>query len=535
MAVLTDSVLLDVLLAIIPALYFLYWYITNNDDYWDKKGVTNVKKGFFWGAFFGKQSQTDRIKEIYDQFPDEKYVGLCKSKTPFLILRDPVLINKVLVKDFTYFQNRGYPIRKKDIISKNLFGLRGSEWRSLRQKLTPTFTTGKLRGMFEQIAKSGDNLIKKIEEVSTVNKEVNSVNLLFEFTLDVIASCAFGVQFPPGSPDFKKFKMIAEKMFSGSRLRLLKLVVIRMAPKISDFLNITVSSKEASEYFMNMIKANIKCRKENNIYRNDYFQLLLSLKEDEENGKFNPPVASHVNEEDALIDQMSYTEQDDKSLNTSEIFFTDEIIASNTVIFMTGGSESVARTIVFVLFELSRHPEFQQKLQLEVDSVLSKHGGWSYEALRAMTYLDQIVQESQRMYPILPILRRECVRSYKVPDSDLIIEKGTLILIPVDALQKDPQHYPEPSQFNPERFEGNNFKPSTTFLPFGDGPRICIAMRFAVMEIKACVARIMTQYSVKLSNKTQLPLQFDVHSYFPIIKGGLFLVFEKRSPKPVLL
>ncbi|KAG8248007.1 heme binding [Homalodisca vitripennis] len=138
------------------------------------------------------------------------------------------------------------------------------------------------------------------------------------------------------------------------------------------------------------------------------------------------------------------------------------------------------------------------------------------------------------MYPILPMLRRECVRSYKVPDSDLIIEKGTLILIPVVGLHKDPKHYPEPSQFNPERFEGNNFKPSSTFLPFGDGPRICIAMRFAVMEVKACVSRIMSQYSVKLSHKTQLPLQFEIRSFVPIIRGGLFLVFEKRLPKPVL-
>ncbi|KAG8250597.1 hypothetical protein J6590_011811 [Homalodisca vitripennis] len=533
MAVITDSVMVDVLLAIIPALYFLYWYVTNNDDYWDKRGVVNVKKGLFWCTLLGKKSGPDEIREIYDRFSEEKYVGLFQFKKPVLMVRDPDLINKVLVKDFTHFQVRVNPRINKDLNSKNLFQLRGSEWRILRHKLIPTFTTGKLVGMFEQISKSGENLIKKIEEVSSVNKEVNFVNVLFEFTWDVIASCTYGIQFPPDSPDFKKFKTIVKKLFTVSRLQHLKFRLIKMAPKIAEFFNITVSSNEATEYFMNMTKATIQCRKENNIYRNDYFQLLLSLKEDEENGKINPPVASYVNEEDAVIAQMSYAEEDDKSLDTSEICFTDEVIASNTFIFLSGGSETVARTIGFVLLELSRHPEFQQKVQQEVDSVLSKHGDWSYEVLRAMTYLDQIIQESQRMYPIIPMLSRVCVRSYKVPDSDLIIEKGTVILIPIVGLHKDPQHYPEPSQFNPERFKGNNFKPSSTFLPFGDGPRICIAMRFAVMEVKACVARIMSQYSVKLSNKTQLPLQFDVRSFFPKIKGGLFLVFEKRS-KPVL-
>ncbi|XP_046677623.1 LOW QUALITY PROTEIN: cytochrome P450 6k1-like [Homalodisca vitripennis] len=519
MAVVTGSVLIDILLALISALCLLYWYITNNDDYWDKRGVTNIKKGTFLGTILGKQSQADAVKEIYNQFPDERYVGLFQFKKPVLMVRDPTLINKVLVKDFTHFQDRSAPTLKKDLFSRNLLGLKGSVWRTLRHKLTPTFTTGKLRGMFEQISKSSENLITKIDEVSSVkNEDVDPSNVLFEFTLDVIASCAFGVQFPPDSPDFKKFKSIVEKMFTGSPLRFLKFTFVTLAPKIADYFNITVSPSELYDYFMNMTRANMKYRKENNIHRNDYFELLLSLKEQEEKGEITPHVATSVHEDDAIIDQMNYTEEDEKSIDTSEKWFTDESIASNTVIFLTGGSETVSRTICFVLFELSRHLEIQQKVQQEVDSVLSKHGELSFEALREMPYLDQVIQEAQRIYPVLPMLSRECVKPYKVPDSDLIIEKGTVMLIPVIGLHKDDKYYPDPAQFNPERFKGNNFKPNSTFLPFGDGPRICIAMRFAVMEVKACVAKIMSQYTVKLSKKTQVPLQFEVRSFLLVVK-----------------
>lgn len=63
---------------------------------------------------------------------------------------------------------------------------------------------------------------------------------------------------------------------------------------------------------------------------------------------------------------------------------------------------------------------------------------------------------------------------YKLPDSDLVIEKGVLVWIPLMGLHRDPQYYPEPDRFDPDRFEGNNFKPTSTYLPFGDGPRICI-------------------------------------------------------------
>ncbi|KAG8288968.1 heme binding [Homalodisca vitripennis] len=114
-----------------------------------------------------------------------------------------------------------------------------------------------------------------------------------------------------------------------------------------------------------------------------------------------------------------------------------------------------------------------------------------------MTYLDQSHRGCTRCCP-------HC-----------IIEEGTLVVVPVAALHQDPQYYPDPSQFDPESFEGNNFKPSSTFLPFGDGPKICIAISFAVMEVKACVARIVSQYTVKFSNKTQLPLQFDIPSFLP--------------------
>ncbi|XP_046663073.1 cytochrome P450 6k1-like [Homalodisca vitripennis] len=305
MAIVTGSLLMDVLLALMSVLCLLYWHITNNDDYRDKRGVANVNKGLFLGTFMNKQSQADTVKEIYNQFPEEKFVGLFQFKKLVLMLRDRSLINRVLVKDFTHFQDRGTAPLKKHLFSRNLFGLRGSEWGTLRHKLTPTFTTGKLRGMFEQISKCGEYLVTKIEEVSSVDVEgMDPANVLFEFTLDVIASCAFGVQFRPDGPDFKKFKSIIEKSFSGSPLRFLKFTLITIAPKIADFFNITMFPSGTTEYLMDMTRATIKCRKENNIKRNDYFQMLLSLKEQGEDEK----MLSHVHEDDAVIDQLKYAE-----------------------------------------------------------------------------------------------------------------------------------------------------------------------------------------------------------------------------------
>lgn len=84
------------------------------------------------------------------------------------------------------------------------------------------------------------------------------------------------------------------------------------------------------------------------------------------------------------------------------------------------------------------------------------------------------VSETLRLYPVAPMLFRVCTEPYKVPDSSLVIEKGTRVIIPVLSIQTDPDNYESPEVFDPDRFLDNNFKPSGKFLPFGDGPRICI-------------------------------------------------------------
>lgn len=71
---------------------------------------------------------------------------------------------------------------------------------------------------------------------------------------------------------------------------------------------------------------------------------------------------------------------------------TENTICANSFIFLTAGSESTANTISFTLLNLTQHPEVQQRVQREVDSVLKQHGGWNYDAIRDLTYMDQVIQ-----------------------------------------------------------------------------------------------------------------------------------------------
>lgn len=96
--------------------------------------------------------------------------------------------------------------------------------------------------------------------------------------------------------------------------------------------------------------------------------------------------------------------------------------------------------------------------------------------MKTMTHLNTFSSETLRKYPPVPFLNRKCIKDYKIPDSDVVLESGTNVLISVFGLHHDPKHHPEPETFNPDRFseENKGTIKGFTHIPFGEGPRNCI-------------------------------------------------------------
>lgn len=89
-----------------------------------------------------------------------------------------------------------------------------------------------------------------------------------------------------------------------------------------------------------------------------------------------------------------------------------------------------------------------------------------------------MIAETLRKHPALPFLNRQCTVPYKVPDSNIQLEKGTMVVIPILGLQTDPEYYPNPDLYDPDRYSDTNKcnKTAFTWMPFGEGPRICIGI-----------------------------------------------------------
>ncbi|XP_011705582.1 PREDICTED: probable cytochrome P450 6a13, partial [Wasmannia auropunctata] len=149
-------------------------------------------------------------------------------------------------------------------------------------------------------------------------------------------------------------------------------------------------------------------------------------------------------------------------------------------------------------FYLAKNPEIQEKLREEVISVLNKYDGeLTYENLREMTYMDQVFNETMRLLPAAVVMKKRCTEEIELKGSDGItcrVQPGMEILIPVQALHKDPQYWKNPEEFDPKRFDRKNHIEKFTFLPFGEGPRICVGMRMAQLQIKAGLAIVMKKY-----------------------------------------
>ena len=236
-------------------------------------------------------------------------------------------------------------------------------------------------------------------------------------------------------------------------------------------LRLGLADKEAMAFFVQVIMSAIKHRQASGEKRDDFLQLMLEAR----NGQLKM--------ED--IEDLSTFEKEARLKDTptkhDKVILTDDIIVAQSILFILAGFDTTQSLLLFAIYELAICPHVQEKLANEVRQTKNKFGGkFTYESINELEYLDKLVQETLRKYPPVPRLERQTMVDYKLPDSELIIPKGTLVCIPTYAIQHDEEYYPDPEKFDPERFstEEKNKRHPMTFQTFGHGPRNCIGKAF---------------------------------------------------------
>ncbi|XP_056643078.1 probable cytochrome P450 6a14 [Diorhabda sublineata] len=497
----------------------IYFYSKRKYSYWKDRNVYYIEPEFPFGnvgPVIKRQKPTiEFIQTIYDEIKSRKkmFGGMYSFFSPQFIPVDLDLVKCIMQKDFVHFPNRGMLIdEKNDPLSGHLFNLEDEKWRNLRAKLTPTFTSGKMKMMFQTMLDCTEGLNELLVESARKKEPVDIKETLACFTTDVIGSVAFGIEINSMKNPDSDFRKYGKKIFTSSWKTIIKFSLLRLLPKwLTTMLKIKVFEKDTETFYMNLVKDTIAYREKNNVYRKDFMHLLIQLK--------NIGKISENDDDPTLIHKNTENQQ---ALTLNEI-------AAQSFVFFIAGFETSATTMTFALLELAQRQDIQDKLREDINEVLARHDNEiTYEAIMEMTYLEKVVLETLRKHPPLTTLPRICTKSYKIPNSNLVLEAGTRVVVPVYCIQRDPEYYPDPENFDPERFNEENKSKRNQFayMPFGEGPRTCIGLRFGKLQAKVGLCSVLKNYKVTLNEKTQLPIKYDI-GFIASVKGGAWLNLEK--------
>ncbi|KAG6464387.1 hypothetical protein O3G_MSEX014478 [Manduca sexta] len=440
----------------------LYAYFTRNHSYWAKRNVKHDRPIPIFGNhlrnILGLKSLTEIATELYNKYPDEKVVGYYRGNTPELIIRDPDIVRYVLNVDFPYFYPRGLG-RNNDAepLLKNLFHADGDSWRLLRKRLTPAFTTAKLKRMFPLVVMCAKKMQTAAEGIADRGAPCDVREMMARFTTEFIAACGFGIQTDTINDENSRFREMGKLIFSRSWVSLVVVALWDIFPELRSVLKVGDSGVEEA---ITTIYQNIRSQRNGKpSSRNDFVDLLLEL---EQKGKIQGESIEKMNSDGPPV--------------MVEMDMDTKCIVAQMFVFFAAGFETSSSATSFTLHELAFNQDVQLKIQKEIDQVLAKYNNeLCYDAVAEMSLLSMAFKESLRIFPSLGNLHRVCARSYTIPGLDITIDPGVKIIIPVEGIQNDPKYYDEPKRFNPERFAG--MEPSQykyTFMAFGEGPRACI-------------------------------------------------------------
>ncbi|KAH8254077.1 hypothetical protein KR032_008329, partial [Drosophila birchii] len=485
------------------------YYAHRRLTYFKRQGVPHDAPHLLRGNMEGFNSSRNIhqiIQDYYDKYRESKvpFVGFYFFQKPCAFIMDLDLIKHILIKDFSNFSDKGmYYNEKDDPISAHLFNLDGPQWRLLRNKLSSTFTSGKMKFMYPTVVSVADEFMAVMHEKVKKSSVLEIRELVARFTVDVIGTCAFGIQCNSLRDEKAEFLYFGKRSFVDKRHGPLIFSLMFSYPKLARRFRLVKTAPHIQKFYQRIVNETVATREKENIRRNDFMDLLIDMKNQKQMTLENGEVVKGLT--------------------------MDEVLAQAFVFFIAG-FETSSSTMGYALYELAKHPHIQDKVRTELEEVLEKHNQQlTYESTKDLKYLNMVIDETLRLYTIVPNLDRMAHKRFVVPGHpNFVIEAGQSIVIPSSAIHHDPYIYPEPYEFRPERFtpEESANRPSIAWLPFGDGPRNCIGLRFGRMQACIGLAMLIKNFKFSTCSKTPNPLVYDPRSVALSVPEGINLQVE---------
>lgn len=451
-------------------------------------------------------------------------VGYFHGSIPAVLTSDPEMIKQVFVKDgktitgrqvFTYVTK---PLLLNQVRLTRVFG---QEWKELRGLISPTFK-GSYMKQAVVIMKDRTKLFAEMIEVAS-RKQSGVVNMhdhVLRLAMDVAMGVFHGTRTEVQRGDEAASKLLHKcrqctGMFGESKMVLINSISelpFLFKPLLKYGLSRGVPMDAVLAYFGPLFEQR---RQTNGANKADLLQTLLNA-ESEDSPRINVgPVGNN----------------DNCGRKKPHLTCRTRTLANGTL-FIIAAIDAVATPLTFATYLLATHQDVQDRLREEVRKAITKDGEITYENICGMEYLGQVISETLRMYPSLHgFVQRACDVDYEYKGK--VFPKETVIGVPVMRMHYDPRFWNEPEKFDPERFSSENkhkINPMA-YLPFGAGPRNCIASRYSELLMRVTLATLVSSHKL-LPNESEPKTTGSFRASFILLipDKGIWLRVEKLSP-----
>ncbi|EDX18311.1 probable cytochrome P450 308a1 isoform X1 [Drosophila simulans] len=486
--------MLPLLLFILLAATLLFWKWQGN--HWRRLGLVAP---FGWPLVgnmldfaLGRRSYGEIYQEIYTRNPGLKYVAFYRLfNEPAILVRDQDLLRQILVgRNFAdCADNAVYVDHQRDVLaSHNPFIANGDRWRVLRADLVPLFTPSRVRQTLPHVARACQLLRDQVPLGRFEAKD-----LATRYTLQVVASAIFGLDahclgsHKRMAPPSRWLEWLAP-LFQPSVWSLLETMSLLHSPRLGRLIGHRYVPLSLQQWFRELVEA-----------RSGGDNLLQWLAESK------------------------------RGLGTEEL-------AGHATTLLLEGYETSAMLLAFALYELALNEDAQRRLHIELDEVAQRNAGNLMDpvALCELRFSEAALLEALRLHPAMQALQKRCIKSFTLPaqkpgaSSELKVQLGTVLVLPVQAIHLDPALYPAPNQFRPERFL---IQPPVgcRFLGFGAGPRMCPGMRLGLLQTKAALATLLQDHCVLLADEDQCRVEVSPLTFLTASRKGIWLRFKRRT------
>ncbi|XP_049824572.1 cytochrome P450 4C1-like isoform X1 [Aethina tumida] len=350
------------------------------------------------------------------------------------------------------------------------------KWKKNRKLISKSFIQEVLNSFIDVMYEKTCILTKIIGKIDF---KKNSIFELFEqYTLDTFCEATLGIE--------SSILINNETKFTEAISEAQKLMMSR-----------PLNPLEMNDFIFNIFFSKSKIIRNFVDYMNDFIQNIIDKKKIliSENiyvcNKYKLPVL------DLLL-------QNYKNENLN-----DEYIRNEMILFAAAATDTTAYTLSYTCLLLAMNPKIQENVYEEVMEVVGEYRTIDCSNLVNLKYTEMVINEALRLIPVIPLMGRRTTAEINL--GEIVIPENTGIILDILSLHRNPEIYPDPLKYDPDRFlpEEVAKRPQYSFVPFSAGPRNCIGKKYAMMFMKMAIANIVRNFRISTKHKSIEEFKFE--------------------------